>query len=262
MSVKFLVPEINKERWAAEFKKRIRSRKLKSKDLCDIGAETNYEQKINKYKNGAIPSIDIFLTFCRFFNLPPDSFLFAKPKWVECDIAFGNIGISLNRWLGWLGDVFYIIPFNENKNEDKKSRGGVSTYKVTLFDKEPSPSKFSTFHLSGTEYDLKERVKDGKVIYRFPHVNNERTSKKIFSLLKKYKLSNKQIQALLGLSCQSLTNRKREVQSWTTQDIYKLSWVLNKPFESLLVIDYREETREALFDPIVFLRECLRDAYH
>ncbi len=260
MSVKFLVPEINKKRWAAEFKKRIRSRKLKSRDLSDIGAEINYEQRINKYKNGAIPKIDGFLTLCRFFNLPPDLFLFAKPKWVECDIDFGDTGISLNRWLGWLGDVYYVIPFNEYKSEGNKSRGSVSAYKVTLFDKEPSPSKFSNFHLYGTKYDLNERVDEGKVIYRFPYVSKEETSKKIFSLLEKYKISNKQIQTLLGLSPQSLTNRKNQSQEWTIQDIYKLSWILNMPFESLIEIEYREETRESLFDPIVYIRECWREA--
>ena len=254
------MPEIDKKRWAAEFKKRIRSRKLKSRDLSDIGAEINYEQRINKYKNGAIPKIDGFLTLCRFFNLPPDLFLFAKPKWVECDIDFGDTGISLNRWLGWLGDVYYVIPFNENKSEGKKNRGSVSAYKVTLFDKEPSPSKFSTFHLYGTNYDLNERVVEGKIIYRFPYVNNEKTSKKIFSLLEKYKISNKQIQTLLDLSPQSLTNRKNQSQEWTIQDIYKLSWILNMPFESLIEIEYREETRESLFDPIVYIRECWREA--
>lgn len=254
------MPEINKERWAEEFKYQMSIRELKSKDLSDIGAETNYEQKINKFKNGSIPSIDCFLTLCRFFNLPPDSFLFAKPKWVECDIDFGDTGISLNRWLGWLGDVYYVIPFNENKSEGKKSRGSVSAYKVTLFDKEPSPSKFSNFHLYGTKYDLNERVDEGKVIYRFPYVSKEETSKKIFSLLEKYKISNKQIQTLLGLSSQSLTNRKNQSQEWTIQDIYKLSWLLNMPFESLIEIEYREETHESLFDPIVYMRECWREA--
>ena len=260
MSVKFLVPEIDRDRWAEELREQIRSKGLKSKDLIDIGAETNYEQKINKYKNGAIPSMDWFLSLCRFLTSSPDSLLFAKPKWVECDIDFLETGISLYRWLGWLGDVYYVIPFNENKSEGKKSRGSVSAYKVTLFDKEPSPSKFSNFHLYGTKYDLNERVDEGKVIYRFPYVSKEKTSKKIFSLLEKYKISNKQIQTLLDITPQSLTNRKRKKQSWTVKDIYKLSWILNSPFESLIEIEYREETRESLFDPIVYIRECWREA--
>ncbi|MBR3543646.1 MAG: hypothetical protein IKN82_08135 [Treponema sp.] len=248
------MPEINKERWAEEFKYKMSIRELKSKDLNDIGAETNYEQKINKFKNGSIPSIDCFLTLCRFFNLPPDSFLFAKPKWVECDIDIADTGVSSNRLLGVYKDVFYVIPdYKEKKSEGKKSRGSVSAYKVTLFDKEPSPSKFSNFHLYGTKYDLNERVDEGKVIYRFPYVNDEKTSEKIFSLLEKKKFSNKQIQNLLEITPQSLSNRKRKKQSWTVKDIYKLSWILNSPFESLVEIDYREETRESLFDPIVFI---------
>ena len=260
MSVKFLVPEIDRDRWAEELREQIRSKGLKSKDLIDIGAETNYEQKINKYKNGAIPSMDWFLSLCRFLTSSPDSLLFAKPKWVECDIDFLETGISLNRWLGWLGDVYYVIPFNENKHEDQGCHDDVCPYHITLFEKEPSPSKFSNFHLYGTKYDLNERVDEGKVIYRFPYVSKEKTSKKIFSLLEKYKISNKQIQTLLGLSPQSLTNRKNQSQEWTIQDIYKLSWILNMPFESLIEIEYREETHESLFDPIVYIRECWREA--
>jgi len=65
-------------------------------------------------------------------------------------------------------------------------------------------------------YDLNERVVEGKIIYRFPYVNNEKTSKKnLFAFEKKqlYKPTN----------------------------------------TSLVEIDYREETRESLFDPIVFI---------
>lgn len=247
------MPEIDRDRWAKKFKEKLLIYKLKSKDLNDIGAETNYEQKIDKFKNGSIPSIDCFLTLCRFFNLPPDSFLFAKPKWVECDIDFLETGISLNRWLGWSGDVYYVIPFNENKHEDKGCHDDVCPYHITFFEKEPSPSKFSNFHIYGTKYDLNERVVEGKIIYRFPYVNNEKTSKKIFSLLKKNNFTSQQIQTLLEISPQSLTNRKRQKQAWTIKDIYKLSWILNMPFESLVEIDYREETRESLFDPIVFI---------
>ncbi len=252
MSVKFLVPEINKKRWAEEFKYKMNIRELKSKDLSDIGAETNYEQKINKFKNGSIPSIDCFLTLCRFFNLPPDSFLFAKPKWVECDIDFWSAGISNNRLLGVYNNDFYVIPNYKEKESDIKSDCD-RVYGITFMKKEPNPSFFKDFHLYGTEYDLNERVEDGKIIYRFPYVNDEKTSEKIFSLLKKKKFSNKQIQTLLEITPQSLTNRKRKKQSWTVKDIYKLSWILNSPFESLVEIDYREETRESLFDPIVFI---------
>ncbi len=252
MSIKFLVPEIDKDRWAKEFKEELRICKLKSKDLSDIGAETNYEQKINKFKNGSIPSIDCFLTLCRFFNLPPDSFLFAKPKWVECDIDIADTGVSSNRLLGVYKDVFYVIPdYKEKKSDRKHERGRI--YELTFMEKEPSPSKFSTFHLYGTNYDLNERVVEGKIIYRFPYVNNEKTSKKIFSLLKKNNFTSQQIQDLLEISPQSLTNRKRQEQAWTIKDIYKLSWILNMPFESLVEIDYRKETRESLFDPIVYI---------
>ena len=91
-------------------------------------------------------------------------------------------------------------------------------------------------------------------IYHIPYVNGEKTSKKIFSLLDEYKFSDKQLTTLLGLNNpQSITNRRNNNTEWTISDIYKLSWILNKPFEDLIEIDFHEETRESLFNPIVFL---------
>ena len=52
MKVKFLVPEIDKVRWAEKFKEELSIFKLKSKELSEIGAETICPQRINKYKNG------------------------------------------------------------------------------------------------------------------------------------------------------------------------------------------------------------------
>ena len=49
MSVKFLVPEIDRDRWAEELREQIRSKGLKSKDLIDIGAETRYRRWIGFY---------------------------------------------------------------------------------------------------------------------------------------------------------------------------------------------------------------------
>ncbi|MCR4925894.1 MAG: hypothetical protein K5917_06370 [Clostridiales bacterium] len=251
------MPEIDRGRWAEELKEQIRSNGLKSKDLINIGAETSYEQKINKYKNGAIPSIDWFLSLCRFLTSSPDSLLFANPKWVECDFDFWNSDIPENRLLGTLDDVCYVVPFNENEyeDEDQWSYFNKPCHKITILKNEPDPSKFLDFHISAERYDLNERVENGKIVYRFPCVNDEKTSEKIFSLLEKKKFSNKQMQALLDLSSQSITNRKnKNVKSkWTINDIYKLSWILNVPFEGLVEIDYREDTRESVFDAIVYI---------
>ena len=53
MKVKFLVPEIDRDRWADELKNQMKIYDLKSKDLSKIGAEVNSEQRIQKYKNGS-----------------------------------------------------------------------------------------------------------------------------------------------------------------------------------------------------------------
>ena len=237
MKVKFLVPEIDKERWAEKLKKEINLYKLKSRNLSNIGSASISEQNINNLKNGSIPTIDYFLTICRFFYLPPDIFLHANPKWIECEIN----DVSNFSILGQINNTYYISPFRKNIKE-------------LLC--EPNPGFFSNCHLCGTEYySSKHVIGDSNNLYQIPYLNSEKTSEKIFSLLKKYNLSNKQIQILLGLSPQSVTNRKRNEikQGWIIKDIYKLSWILNVPFEELLVIDYRDETRKALFDPIDFL---------
>ena len=48
MKVKFLVPEIDKARWAEKFKEELNIFKLKLKELSEIGAETICPQRINK----------------------------------------------------------------------------------------------------------------------------------------------------------------------------------------------------------------------
>ena len=115
-------------------------------------------------------------------------------------------------------------------------------------------SNARTKHDDGTKYDSYESVVEGKVIYHIPYVNGEKTSKKIFSFIDECKFSDKQLVTLLGLNNQqSISNRRNYTNEWTISDIYKLSWILNKPFEDLIEIDFHEETRESLFNPIVFL---------
>ncbi len=250
MKVKILVPEIDKVRWAKKFKKEIQLYELKSKELSEIGSEIISEQRINKYKNGTIPKIDAFLTICRFFTSPPDVILSANPKWIECEIDCKIEDFLPERVFGVFQDTTYIVP---SYKVDERNFNFVPLIIRHLL-KEPNPSKYSNFHFYGTEYDSYESVVEGKVIYHIPYVNGEKTSKKIFSFLDAYKFSDKQLVKLLGLNNQqSISNRRNYTNEWTISDIYKLSWILNKPFEELLEIDFHEETRESLFSPIVFL---------
>lgn len=250
MKVKFLVPEIDRDRWANELKNQMKIYDLKSKDLSKIGAEVNSEQRIQKYKNGSIPKIDAFLAICRFFTFSPDVILSANPKWIECEIDYKIEDFPAERIFGVFQDTYYIVP---SYKANKRNFDYVSLIIRRLL-KEPDSSKYSNFHFYGTEYDLYESVVEGKVIYHIPYVNGEKTSKKIFSFLDEYKFSDKQLVTLLGLNNQqSISNRRYNKNEWTISDIYKLSWILNKPFEELLEIDFHEETRESLFNPIVYL---------
>ena len=250
MKVKFLVPEIDKVRWAKKIKKEIQLYELKSKELSEIGSEIISEQRINKYKNGTIPKIDAFLTICRFFTSPPDVILSANPKWIECEVDCKIEDFLPERVFGVFQDTYYIVPSYKVYERNYNFVPRIIRHLL----KEPNPSKYSNFHLYGTEYDSYESVVEGKVIYHIPYVNGEKTSKKIFSFLDEYKFSDKQLTTLLDLNNpQSITNRRNNKTEWTISDIYKLSWILNKPFEDLIEIDFHEETRESLFNPIVFL---------
>ena len=249
MKVKFLVPEIDKARWAERFKEELSIFKLKSKELSEIGAETICPQRINKYKNGAIPKIDTFLTICRFFTSSPDEILSANPKWIECEINCKIEDFPPERVFGAFQDTYYIVPSDKAYEREYN----YVTF-VRRLREEPDPSRYSDFHFYGTEYDSYESVVKGKIIYHIPYVNGEKTSKKIFSFLDEYNFSDKQLTTLLDLNNpQSITNRRNNKNEWTISDIYKLSWILNKPFEDLIEIDFHEETRESLFNPIVFL---------
>ncbi|GEM_PF-1690664 len=252
MKAKFLVPEIDTKRWAEDFKEQIRLYDLKSKNLKDISAWPNSEQRINKFKNGAIPTIDSFLALCRFFNRPPDVLLRPIHKWVECEIDRSIDDFLPFRILGQYEGTYYIVP---NYKVYDSCAEFILGEKIKSLKKEPDPARYSDYHQRGTKYDLDNRVVEGKIIYHFPSLNEEKTSAKIFSILEKRGLSNKQVQTLLGLSPQSLANRKKVRQAWTIKDIYKLSWILNLRFEDLLEIDYldKKTTRKSLFDPIVFI---------
>lgn len=249
MKVKFLVPEIDKARWAKKFKEELNIFKLKSKELSEIGAETICPQRINKYKNGAIPKIDTFLTICRFFTSSPDVILSANPKWIECEINCKIEDFPPERVFGVFHDTYYIVP----SYKAYENKYNYVTF-VRRLREEPDSSQYSDFHFYGTKYDSYESVVKGKIVYHIPYVNGEKTSKKIFSFLDEYKFSDKQLVTLLDLNNpQSITNRRNNKTEWTISDIYKLSWILNKPFEDLIEIDFHEETRESLFNPIVFL---------
>lgn len=177
MKAKFLVPEIDRKRWAKEFKERMRLYELKSKDLNDIGASSNSEQRINKLKNGAIPLIEPFLALCRFFNCPPDVFLYANPKWVECEIDRSIDDIWPWRILGLYKDTCYLVPNYEIYDLGYEFTVGA---KIKRLKKEPDPARYSNYNQWGTKYDLENRVAGGKIVYHFPYLDDEKTSAKNF----------------------------------------------------------------------------------
>lgn len=247
--VKFLVPEFDKDRWAENLKSLRDLYKISNKDIGNSGIVENSEQNVSQYMyRKSVPSYDILLSLCRFFNESPDYLFFAKPKWIECEIK----DISNFHIYGKFENTFYITPTNDDYDLN---------YQKTVFLKEPDTANFSDFHLYGTRYDLIEKEQNGKVIYRIPRVNREKTTEKIFKLLDEYGLSRKNYQKLVGISPSSVTNLKNGNNEWTYKYIYKLSWILNKPFEDLLAIDYfdSECTKESLFDPIVFLEHYVSD---
>lgn len=249
MKAKFLIPEIDKKRFAENLSEEMRRSKLELKSLTEIGVEEVSTASIWQYREGKkFPTINRFLTLCRFFTTAPDVFLSPLPKWIECEID----DISKFSVLGKFNDVYYIAPnYKENSESCKK---------IPELSEEPKPESFCDFHLYGTEYDDTEKYHEGKIIYRFPKVNDVETSKKIANLLSEYNISKDQLQILLEYNQkESIRLRENNTRPWNLENIYKFSWIFNKPIEELLAIDYHEETHESLFDPVLFLEHYVPD---
>ena len=51
----------------------------------------------------------------------------------------------------------------------------------------------------------------------------------------------------------SVYSRFKRTKPWTLDNIYKLSWILNKPIQDLIVVENQEETCESHFEPVFFL---------
>ena len=264
MKAKFLIPEIDKKRFAENLSEEMRRSKLELKSLTEIGVEEVSTASIWQYREGIkFPTINRFLTLCRFFTTAPDLFLSPIPKWVECEID----DVSKFSVLGKFNDVYYIAPNYKDKSESSKILRGLfgksySKYfqKLPELSEEPKPESFCDFHLYGTEYDDTEKYHEGKIIYRFPTVNDVETSKKIANLLSEYNISKDQLQILLEYNQkESIRLRENNTRPWNLENIYKFSWIFNKPIEELLAIDYHEETYESLFNPVLFLEHYVPD---
>jgi len=239
MHVKLLVPEIDKKKWSEDFINYMTDANLVDKNLEDICPGGNSPQLINKIKyHNSIPELDRFLAFCRYFVCPPDEFLSAIPKWVECEVD----DISCFHVTGKIGDTYYITPSNK-KNKPRK-------YKELT--EEPDPKQFSTFKKYGTDYNQIEKVEEneGKILYRFPHVKWEETKVRINSLLEQYHLKDSaKLNCIFQYKSNESTRRLiNGDQYWGLENIYKLSWIFNKPIEDFLVIEYHDVTHESVFD--------------
>lgn len=252
MKVKFLVPEINKEKFNEDFRKLKDIYKFKDKDLSNIGVETLSTESIHRYGKDSIPTMDRLLTLCRYFNITPDKFLSAEPKWIECEVE----DVSKLSIIGKTSDTYYVAPMKHSFENCKMSyktsvKLGVFIIKSTIiylneakeFDVEPGLDLFDDFHLRGKLYDKKRR-------FRIPQINIEKTNVKVNNYLYKYHLHSVDILTkLLGYNQDTSIKRLFEgSQTWAGRYpdlIYKLSWILDKPFEQLLVIDYHRPDTKA-----------------
>lgn len=250
MKVKFLVPEIDRKRFSEELSYKRKLHELELKDFERTGIKENTESIISQYCTGKkFPTMWNFISICRFLNTPPDYFLFAKPKWIECDLD----DISYFSVLGKHNDTYYIVP---SKGES------AFLYRCTFsinneLKEEPDPNIFSDLSIYGTRYDFGQKRKDGIVTYKHPVINEQKTSDKIFSLLKDINFSEEQVQKLLSLSASSINNRRNiKYNNWTIKDLYKLSLILNRPFEDFLELEESNEQTDSIFDDDLFLEQC------
>ncbi len=237
MKVKFLVPDINEEKFAKDLQEKFTREELELKSFKNIATEDISEQLTYNYLNGInFPSINRFLAICRYFDTSPDNFLTPIAKWVECEMD----DISKFSVLGTFNDTYYVVP---NKLGSYCGLG-----KELL--EEPDPSLFS---IKFTESNYYEIESNGDITYKIPSVKENETSDLIAKYLSEYKITDEQLEILLGYNqSESIRRLLNKLQTWPLEKIYKLSWILNKPFESLIEIDYREKVKPGFFNPIVY----------
>lgn len=172
MKVKFLVPEIDRDRFSETLRHRMDWFKKSSKDLTNIGSKTYTEQNIYKYKKGSIPTIDRFLTICRYLLTPPDEFLSPIPKWVECEVDDDILKFPL---IGQIDDTYYVAP-PKNYPWDINANYKIPSREELI--EAPSAESYKDFHLYVKREDSFVICDNDKYIYRFPRADDEKTSKK------------------------------------------------------------------------------------
>lgn len=235
MKVKFLVPEIDRKRWSETFSKKMKLFSLDDNDLTDIGLAPLLRQSIYDYRHmDRIPYLDTFLTICCFFGMHPEEFLFAKPKWIECDVK----DISKFSLLGKVEETYYVAP---REVCDFYNRTFDRTFNENLL-KEPDPLFFSNFQLSRPFTYTRQQ--------RLPSIDIDKTDLKIEELLNDSSLYTiKTLTKLLGYpqeeSARRLINHKQNWAGKHPDNLFKLSWILDKRFEELLVINYNEPDKES-----------------
>lgn len=263
MKVKFLVPELDRERFSKIFSNERKTCFVNPKDLSDIGKENNLIESIYMYMEGKrFPTLDRFLTICRFFGKSPEDFLPAIPKWIECEID----NISQFSVLGKINQTYYLAPHDACNIFYKRKITYNSEEKVVIekeLVEEPNPHIFSNFQL----IDISTHTRK----HRLPCINIEKTDLHINNLLNNYDLNSvKKLTQLLEYpqpeSARRLLKNKQHWAGKSPDILFKLSWILDICFEDLLVIDYIQPDNDSLkkcavdnlsdsshFTPITFL---------
>ncbi len=277
MKVKFLVPAIDKKKFASELRWIKEYQELEYKDFANSGIEKYNPQSVYNYMKGTkkgiqFPSMNRFLCICKFLSRTPDDILSANPKWIECEMDDISKFMVLGKVLGKDEDTYYVRPFDPHScyafgvqpkgyeiNDDLPAWEYCHMNNILL--KEPKPKYYSHFHFDDTVhndfiFNGTKSIKDGKITYYIPYIDDEKTAAVIQGYLSEYNITRKQLEILLGLNQEtSIQTREKKKQPWTLEDIYKLSWILNLPMEKLIVVNYLDETREALFSHYVQAEE-------
>ena len=243
MKVKFLVPEIDRERFSKIFSCELKSCLVKPNDLSNIGRENNLIESIYMYMEGKkFPTLDRLLTFCRFFGKTPEDYLPAIPKWIECEID----DISKFSVLGKINQTYYLAPHDACNRFYKRNITHNSQEKIVIEKElleEPDPHIFSDFKLSGVSTHERD--------HRLPCINIKKTDLHINNLLNNYDLNSvKKLTQLFEYpqpeSARRLLKNKQHWAGRSPDILFKLSWILDIHFEDLLVIDYIQPDKDSL----------------
>lgn len=243
----FFIPTINKEYFGNRLRELRKTYGMTQKNLTVITNGGITEQRVSQWENGKkMPDINTFLNICHFFKLSPDKMLrgiihpvilelpeLLKYTWCYYDETWEYLDdkhiITHGEYFYWPDNYaechYPYLRFMERDNLTYEEAMQAHTRDLSEIAIE------SNFSYEGAFAWPKRGIQQ-----YYTSINDNKTQEKINHLLIKHNLSDETLQILLGYkSIESIKRLKCGKQKWDVNNLYKLSWILDLPFEELIV---------------------------